>query len=334
MLSGWSVTAAVAAAALARGILASDVSVCADVGREAYSREPTPFGWPLTPTDFDFVYTNCWNKTNGGYASCGGVRQSPINIESTVNVEVGGLPGALYRAATFKSGPPSKPVKVSSYLRSVIAEGNFGTLQLRTVHEDEVFVARQVHLTSGSLHSIDGQYFDAEMQIVYFREGHNEGLEATVIVSVLFQETTDPALASPIFTQMGFGTDPAVLPQGTAPSWNVPGIDLNLTAMPAMQGDAWLYNGSVPVPPCDEVVKWFVTATVQKVHSVQRQHLRTMLSRFGGFSGTAWTEFPSQLPASGARQAAATSATVFRETPLAPAWLQSRLWGPRGLQPQ
>jgi len=142
--------------------------------------------------------------------------------------------------------------------------------------------AKQVHLTTSSLHTVNGEHYDAEAMILHRARipGMEGAVDEVVMLSVFFQ--IDDTKSSPLFSQMGFGTDGKV-PHETSPTWLPPGsngdgvVNLKEELETALEGDVFFYNGSVPVPPCSETVKWFIVKDPLPVSSGQVESLRAML---------------------------------------------------------
>eukprot|EP00929_Paragymnodinium_shiwhaense_P049914 TRINITY_DN25171_c0_g1_i1.p1 TRINITY_DN25171_c0_g1~~TRINITY_DN25171_c0_g1_i1.p1 ORF type:complete len:943 (-),score=195.17 TRINITY_DN25171_c0_g1_i1:266-3094(-) len=287
----WAVAAAVFLKA--NGAHASEAEDCPDP-TAPYSDEGNPFGWPLVPSDWSFHYPHCWEKN---YVMCAGERQSPMDIDVGDGVRGGGEgPGALRKASKYgkvgaANGATAPEVRVSKYMRTAYVEGDFGTLTLKSYgNEKVVFDATSVHLTTSSLHTVGGQHYDGEIMVLH-KPAAKDGMSSTlthegVMVSAFY--TVSDTESSELFTQMGFGTDPNVIPSEATPFWAAPGldgdrmIDLEKEMEPALAGSSWFYNGSIPVPPCSETIKWFVLQEPLKVHRTQLDHLKTMLQMWAG----------------------------------------------------
>mmetsp|Transcript_45797 Transcript_45797/g.97813 ORF Transcript_45797/g.97813 Transcript_45797/m.97813 type:complete len:909 (-) Transcript_45797:123-2849(-) len=248
---------------------------------DPYMAEPSPFGWPLAPGDWEFAHQDCWPEK---YMMCGGSMQSPMDIDlkSGCALEKGGARSSLSDSGVAKyiSVSENPMVKVSKYMRSAHVDGAFGTLQLIDFKgEPVIYEATQVHLTAPSLHTINGTHYDAEMMVIHKPKGDPDALEEALVVSTLFKISEDPSLGSSVFEQMGFD-EGYLLSQS---EWTAPmSVDLHEAITPALSGDSYLYNGSMPVPPCSETVNWFVLGSVQPVKTVQVQKLTEVLKKHTG----------------------------------------------------
>mmetsp|Transcript_135241 Transcript_135241/g.337390 ORF Transcript_135241/g.337390 Transcript_135241/m.337390 type:complete len:932 (+) Transcript_135241:98-2893(+) len=251
---------------------------------EPYASEPSPFGWPVTPSDWQFEYPDCWPAQ---YEQCGGERQSPMDLDfrlpqAECAPQSKGEAGALAQRAHYKILAGHPAVSFSKYMRSAVVAGALGTLMLKdTVGNDIEYEATQAHLTAGSWHSINGSLADAELLIVHKPKGARDALAASVVLSVLFRRSQTGASA--FFQQLGFGVSEHSHEIGatyTAPE----SVDLASVVAPALQGSSFAYSGSVPVPPCTENVRYIVLAAEQLVGVSQLEELKELLIKHTGGS--------------------------------------------------
>jgi len=163
---------------------------------------------------------------------------------------------------------------ISKYMGTASVRGNFGDLYLA---HGQHYEAVEVHITAPSLHMINGTPFAAEMLIMHKPQGTPDLLNRSVIVSVLFEETADGI--SQVFNGFGFTAHDSPIIENI-PAWTAPGaINLPSDVYNALGGPAYLYNGSVPVPPCTENVNWFILGDAQPIGKEQVDQLRRMLRR-------------------------------------------------------
>jgi len=112
---------------------------------------------------------------------------------------------------------------------------------------------------SPSEHSIDGKFFDLEMQIVHQKEGAS-GNDGLLIVSLLFRNKTTPG-GNPFLQHLDWKNSPANSGQS-----NVLQACLNLNSLDySIGGDYYNYPGSMTTPPCEESVIWNVMVTPQGI---------------------------------------------------------------------
>eukprot|EP00930_Biecheleria_cincta_P015780 TRINITY_DN1303_c0_g2_i1.p1 TRINITY_DN1303_c0_g2~~TRINITY_DN1303_c0_g2_i1.p1 ORF type:complete len:927 (+),score=154.77 TRINITY_DN1303_c0_g2_i1:53-2833(+) len=257
---------------------------CPAFPETTFSADPSPFGWPVSPNNFNFADLPSWEKK---YLFCGGTHQSPIDIttnSSTCAVVEKGPVGSLAKAAHYKPADGHPTVKVSSYMRTAFVEDDFGTLTLKDADGHDVeYEATQIHLTANSLHTVDGKHHGAELLIFHKPKGHANMVQGGVAVSVFFDP--DVNASSSIFEQMGFvkGDSSILDSRGT---WHAPHyLDLPAVMENALDGGSYSYQGSVPVPPCSENIQYYILDHVQKVHPAQLAKLEAVLTCYAG--GTA-----------------------------------------------
>lgn len=247
-----------------------------------YSSEPSPFGWPLSPNDWSFADMPYWPKK---YLACAGKRQSPIDIPlnspscgiDRISDQDGILKTATGYTAQGSVQPPE--VRVSSYMRTVHAEGNYGDLRLRGESgEAKDYEAISVHLTAPSMHKVDGKHMAAELMVLHKPKGAPNMLKDGVILSMMFDDTN--GTESDIFSQFGFSSEGIASP---AKSWTASHyINLAEALSSSLEGPSYKYDGSVPVPPCTETVKYFVLGKAQPILTSQAKSLEAVLSCWAG----------------------------------------------------
>lgn len=288
--------------ALIRIVDAQSAAACPVLTQTPYRNEASPFGWPVTlsdfdyssvtqvappqpiPADFDYSKLPKANLWSDKYVTCGGVRQSPIDLDFTVDDadprycpwESEGDDGRLAARASYLAIQGGSLVSVSSYLRTVYAQGNLGTLVL----DDGIYTATQIHVTSPSFHTIQGQRFAGELMILHVPQGQKNGLNGSLMLSVLLSVGGD---ANPILTAMGFADDEVNDPTMNFGSWAAKSIlDLPVFMTPVLPGGHISYNGSLPVPPCTENVKWIVMGGLQSTTQNQVNKLAAKLQCYAG----------------------------------------------------
>lgn len=217
---------------------------------------------------------------------CGSSAQSPMDLNLRLTEEdclspPAGAAGALANRSRHQAVAGHPAVSVSKYMRSAVVSGSFGSLLLRNSRGRDVeYEATQVHLMAGSLHTINGSFFDAEMLVVHSASGSDRGRPGHVIISVLFRESSD---RSSIFSEMGLDSQEQA--RELARSWDAPGtIHLDTFLAGPLRGASYSYQGSVPVPPCTEDVQYIVLAEPQPVGAAQLAKLSAVLLAYAGGS--------------------------------------------------
>jgi len=271
-------SAAMRASAVVGFSVAGLASGVCPAGLPPYAAEPSPFGWPMTPSEWEFAHPECWAEK---YPACGGHQQSPMDLsfgqECNASMSFGeSLAGRVHHKVL--PGRPS--VYLSKYMRAASVRGDLGFLVLRdALGADVELEAVQAYLTAGSLHSVQGQHAAAELLVVHKPKGAPDGLSGAVVLSVLFHAS--PTARSRLFEQMGIR--PGAADEG--PAWQAPeSVDIASVIETAATGSFYGYDGSVPVPPCSESVRYIVLAAQQEVGESQVAALRDLLKDHTGHS--------------------------------------------------
>eukprot|EP00435_Cladocopium_sp_Y103_P019377 s726_g4.t1 len=256
------------------------IGTCPTLSRSPYLGEASPFGWPLSPNDWTFLKQEEWSER---YMMCGGEMQSPMDIATSGSCVMNrGQDGMISDASDY--GTVGKgTVHLSSYMRSASVKGDFGSLYLKDTGGHTVqYTAHEVHLSTDSWHTLDGQSRVAELMIFHKPKDHHDMLKDGVVVSVLFEhnESADNA----IFSYMGFPQGHEELEVDEGSTWPTLTEQLNLkeAVKDATAGASYMYQGSVPVPPCSETVKYLVLGKALHVHPAQTEKLRKALACFAG----------------------------------------------------
>jgi len=254
-------------------------------GLDPYSSEPNAFGWPITPSEFNFELPKCWAEK---YPLCAGHHQSPLNVDlriedaaCTVKTAPGDAPGSLATRAHYKVLTGSPIVTVSKYMRAVNVKGDLGALHLKDESGHSIeYQATDAFLTADSLHAFNGTLSDAELLIVHRPTSEPDAMSGSVIVSLRFKQGDAP---SDLFSQMGFPATGDAATEGSM--WPAPAsIDLGAAVQSAMQGSFYAYSGSIPVPPCTENVHYIILETEMPVAQGQVRALKeTLRDKAGGY---------------------------------------------------
>ncbi|ETP55266.1 hypothetical protein F442_00169 [Phytophthora nicotianae P10297] len=181
------------------------------------------------------------------YPTCGGSRQSPINIKTSTEAD---LPArALNSCRTFNLTQSDESFK---------GEDVFGDCSVSTNMATYDFT--QFHFHSPSEHTLDGEKSDGS---------------ASLVVVGLFLQAGD------------FKTDPWMVPvldgmdMVTPEEWQTvkltPYADLINTKVDANR--VYNYPGSLTTPACDEIVDWWVVPTPVQISSKDLERLQTNLKK-------------------------------------------------------
>lgn len=172
-----------------------------------------------------------------------GLRQSPIDLSAAF--EVTALQGFAPLMVNYKHLTNFQADFDDTGFR--LKSGELGTLQAKNAegYGPFVYTATEIRFHSPSEHTINGMSFDLEMQIMHSQLSGGNTTFPIAVVSVLFREGAyNPLLAGLYDQEEGFD-----LQQVLQGNW--------------LLSDYFMYLGSFTVPPCDEVVNWFVWTEAQ-----------------------------------------------------------------------
>jgi len=200
---------------------------------------------------WSYANTKHWETT---FASCKKGDQSPIALSTKCDSkEVGCTPSSqpLGNHITFESVAGAY-LSNNGHFLEIVAPAHFSTVTLG----DLVWKASRVQFHTPSEHTMNGERFPAEMQIVYKPVGENKW---TLVTSVLIQE--DPSTASnELLSSLGF--DMLNLPREAGDKMYLSSpVDLKDGLKTSMDGGFAGYEGTLTTPPCSRDVLWFIADT-------------------------------------------------------------------------
>lgn len=128
-----------------------------------------------------------------------------------------------------------------------------------------------------SEHTLGGERYEAEMQIVHQKEG-SSGNSDLLILSLLFTHGPEnPFLKSLAWTEKG-------LPKASGNSTEIGTVDLNVFGK-LLQDSFFCYQGSLTVPPCEETVSWKVMADPTTMSHAQQKAVCGLFEQNPNFAG-------------------------------------------------
>eukprot|EP00439_Symbiodinium_sp_Y106_P077732 s67_g16.t1 len=265
---------------------------CPTLPKSPYIEQASPFGWPLSPNNWTFAEQRDWHDR---FLACAGERQSPVNVLTTGPcVHNGGqegraADGELEGRAMYTVAGGTPQVTVSPYMRSVMLEADFGSIMLQDsacsagLHPDDTgrdveYTAHQIHLSADSWHTLNGAPAAAELLILHKPKEASDMIKGGVIVSVMFEH--DDAADSPLFEHLGMAKDhgrarklsyagrkPILCRAVASVEARLPSAcDRFPSLEEVLKGATYQYEGSVPVPPCTENIKYLVMGQAKRFH--------------------------------------------------------------------
>lgn len=251
--------------------LFASANACHDVRRDGAS-----WGYPNHKNSASVQLPNRWKD---GFPACGGVRQSPIDIQTAnvVNERMEpfwvNYPNQLWNIDIVNNGYNigTKSAIPNTLNISGLDFGN-DVYQLHSFH----FHWSTGTNIGGSEHTVNGKQAAFELHLVHFNTkyetisnaiGQSDGL-AVLGVFVDISSRDNPAF-NPIFNAIKDGQ--LDLEKTTKP---VTGLNLQYLLAPVLANlNVWRYSGSLTNPGCNEVVSWIVA---QERISISSRQLRAL----------------------------------------------------------
>lgn len=201
-------------------------------------------------TTIQWDYQGKTNPKNWGQFSktCTfGNQQSPININLNQPQKLV-KPKINYQSTSIHILNDRHTVKVNCDRGSFLRLNN---------HSYEV---QQFHYHSPSEHSLNGQFFPAELHIVH----HDNNDNSYAVVGILLKEGK---------TNSTYQTFIDLLPSQVSPEINYL-TNINLANLLPTQKTAYSYVGSLTTPPCTEGVNWLLMSNPVELSTAQIKALQ------------------------------------------------------------
>ncbi|XP_076065689.1 carbonic anhydrase 2-like [Oratosquilla oratoria] len=218
------------------------------------------------------------------FRTCGGTRQSPINIET------GNVKTEYWRPFSLKNydlKPSQMRVKNNGHSAQVEMDNNVAPRVLQGGLKGE-YIFAQFHFhwggesSKGSEHTIDGVRYPMELHLVHYNAKYNSLGEAVekpdglAVLGVLYEisSTDNPALTPLVNTlknisEAGFFSE-------------VPSTYPLRAFLPSDLETFYRYEGSLTTPTCNEVVTWTVFSKAVPVSETQMSEFRALKMKQGG----------------------------------------------------
>ncbi|WP_306984588.1 carbonic anhydrase [Alkalicoccobacillus murimartini] len=196
----------------------------------------------LTPIEAEWNYEgnkgpDYWESLSSEYKACGqGTQQSPIDVDTKSNPSIKEAELELdfdYSETIYSVEDNDEIFQANSF----DVDNN-----ILTINEEE-YKLNQIALHTPSEHTIDGEEFPLEIQLV-----HENDEEEQLIISVLVEEGKEDKVLKDVWM---------ALPKADGVANRA--VDFDATELIPEQDSLFTYEGSLTVPPCTENVTWLVS---------------------------------------------------------------------------
>jgi len=245
----------------------------------------------LTPQVFG---QNSWNYAGEEYwnistvEQCHGVRQSPININTS---EVFDL--YFYNQLGLKDYNMDVAGKLKNNGHTIVWTPTtaMGELTMPLLSGTYKFHSFHFHWGSheqqGSEHTINGRALPMELHLVHFNKKYTDLAEAVTkedgiaVIAILFQVSYETLFADDVASNSmkaiidGFKND-QIMRKTTAPN----GVDVTVNLMHFLSNVGrtyYHYKGSLTTPPCNEVVNFIILECALPIKATDLQEFRDHL---------------------------------------------------------
>ena len=191
------------------------------------------------------IGSDFWGEIDPEFATCKvGEAQSPINVESTINLDIGNL-------SLNYQDTPLQIVNNGQTIRLDYQPGSSLTL------DDQVYELLQFHFHQPSEHLISGKTFNMEAHFVHQNRANGE----LVVLAVLMSQGDINQDLDSIWQK---------IPVDNNGESEVSDLVFNaLQLLPSNKSQYYRYQGSLTTPPCSEIVTWIILKQPIKVSELQ-----------------------------------------------------------------
>jgi carbonic anhydrase len=192
----------------------------------------------------------------GGTCSSG-QHQSPINIDSNLEVKPGNIRFEYQAAKGLK-------IKNTGHTVQVDGNGQLGRLKLmNSINDTVIYDLKQFHLHCPSEHTKDGQHFDCEIHFVHQKQG-SSGKSDLLVVGILLSRAGCASNDGCGCSGCGCGSTSflstvfAGVPKDANTEAPIEGVVDPSNFIKSHMFNYFTYQGSLTTPTCDETVFWHV----------------------------------------------------------------------------
>ncbi|ETK97353.1 hypothetical protein F441_00092 [Phytophthora nicotianae CJ01A1] len=226
----------------------STVSVAAD-GVEAAE-------WGYKYNDFSMASPDQWSEH---YPTCGGLKQSPVDLEISAGCYGEPRPLTFTGACTeYNLTQTSETFKATVNNGSCVVSAN-----------NAAYNMLQFHLHAPSEHTLNGEHLDGEVHFVHSNTDGSALLVVGVFLKAVDGGETDPWVAS-VLDALDTVSMNSTVGMSTTSYADV------INAAADAQG-VFNYAGSLTTPACSEIVDWWVVKQPVKLSTTDLKRLQSQL---------------------------------------------------------
>lgn len=224
------------------GLLTPLAMAAGDPGRSEEAGAAAADAEPTTQGDEEWSYHGAtgpaqWASLSPEYASCGGDRQSPVDI-------AGVEPDDTLQALQASYAPTAIQVDTDAHVTHLDVEEAGGL-----TFQGQRYALVQFHFHTPSEHTIEGASFPAEAHLV-----HESDTGEMAVIGIMIEEGAEHSVLRQVLSGSGAQVDPGQL-------------------LPEDKG-YYTYTGSLTTPPCTEGVRWIIMQQPVELSSTQIEQLK------------------------------------------------------------
>ncbi len=194
-----------------------------------------------------------WGDIKSDYSKCkGGQQQSPVGIAITEKAELDKI-NIHYYNTPLRIINNGHTIQVNYAKGSTIAIGN------------KNYELLQFHFHSPSEHKLNGNTYDMELHLVH-KDEHGK----LAVIGILMQEGKSNDFIKTLWNN---------LPAEAGKERSVTEVKINACQVIPQNMAYYTYSGSLTVPPCNEIVTWYVLKTPIEVSKAQIEKFTSLIKK-------------------------------------------------------
>jgi carbonic anhydrase len=202
-------------------------------------------------TDWSYSSSDSWQ------GKCKRKNQSPINLDSEITTESESTPLISFEQFSFHD----LSVKSESKEQTSLRLDSFGSL----IYNSTYYASGDILFKIPSEHTIDHREFDMEMQLLFHSQSYGY-VDQNAVVSLLFR--IERGRRNLFFE--------GLIHQMSESYSNVTHITSISRLIDAQKAPLYMYKGSIPYPPCDEVL-YFITRDPIAISESYIRYIKVLL---------------------------------------------------------